>query len=378
MSTGQSKRRLSYAHLFLITIVTAVACSGTRRPAPTSTPAAPAPRSDSWLCASSPQAISLETLGVPADHQPVALALAPEKVTVLIRPARLVTLPRGNPQVVDMIVGGSGDSWRAIDRDPTDGSLWVASEENVSLLRIAETGERTVVAGPRVEGRGGFSQIRIARDAIYATPTGSASAVWRLSREGKLLAQSFPRGKGEEPDVEKQVYVVEGEAPGGFWLARDFDGNVVGFDRLAGRFYRANADGAWESLPDRVPALLPSRERSLHGEAVGTSSESWYFTNVIQGFFFLPGGPVFLGSHVVGRRTRGSTLFRIKDGRIETAVEYCAGSGLLIAVSDRSGFAAVSGRAEQIESSGAHRILPPQLILGRFDAGIQRLRSDLP
>jgi len=262
-----------------------------------------------------------------------------------------------------MIVGQASDSWRAIDRDPEDGSLWVASEENVSLLRVAETGERIVVVGPRVEGRGGFSQIRIASDAIYAVPTRAASAVWRLSREGKLLGQSFREEKEEEPTDAREV------ASRTFWLARDLDGNVVGLPLHSGQLYGANADGTWAALPDHFPARPPSHARSLRGEAVGTSSESWYFTDVIHGLFFLPGGPAVLGSRAIGLRSKGGTVFRAKDGRIEAAIEHCAENGLLMVVSDRSGFVGVSGGAGLIERSGARRPLPPQVIIGHFHAG---------
>lgn len=370
MSTIRSARLspVFSATLFATIICAAVTCSGTRSQAPSS-PAATASRTESWLCASSPKVISLQELGVPTDSRPVDLAISPEKVTVLLRPARLVTFSRDNSQVVDMIVGQAEDSWRAIDFDPTDGSLWVASEDNVSLLRIAKTGERTVVAGPRVEGRGGLRQIRIATDGIYATPSGAADAVWRLSREGKLLTRSFPREKGEQPDVEKDVYIA-GNAQGGFWLARQLDWSVAGFDSLTGQLYRAKADGSWELLPDRFPARSPGRARSLHGEAVGTSSESWYFTDVMQGLFFLPEGPVVLGSPAVGLQSKGATLFRIRDGKIERAIEYCAENGLLMAVSDSSGFAAVPVSSALIEKSGARRILPARVIVGRFHTGV--------
>jgi hypothetical protein len=115
---------------------------------------------------------------------------------------------------------------------------------------------------------------------------------------------------------------------------------------------------------------------------VGTSAEVWYFTDEIHGFFFIHGGPVLLGSSAAGLSSRGSTLFRVKDGRIETAIEDCAGSDLLIAVSDSIGFAAAS--SGRVEIAGRHRvgphaaetyvpeerrILPPQILLGRFQAG---------
>lgn len=374
MPTSHSQRHLSYVVrvlLFFITIGTTVRCSGARPLTPSSSPTTPASARNSWLCASAPRITSLQELGVPADSRPVDVALSQDKVTVLLRPARVVSFGRENLQAVDMIVGQEGDSWRAIDRDPTDGSLWIVSEENVDLLRVSETGERTLVAGPKVEGRGGFYQIRISTDAIYTTPTGAANAVWRLSREGKLLGQAFPQPKEEEhssaiPGADVR-WGIEGSS-GDFLLARDFGGNVVGLDRWTGQLYRANADGNWVSLPDRFPGRSPSRATSLHGEAVGTPSESWSFTGVMNSLLFLPEGPAVLGSPSFGLHSAGGTIARIKKRRVETAIEDCAG-WLVVGASDFSGFAAVSAGSTRRESSGMQRILAPRVIVGRFHAG---------
>ena len=338
------------------------ACSAPPPPAPAPVALPETPHAASWLCSSSPRIVSLQALGVPADSRPIDLALSPEKVAVLLKPARIISFSRGGFQVVDMIVGRAGDSWRAIDRDPSDGSLWVASGENVSLLRITETGEQRVVAGPRTTGPGGFRQIRVAPDAIYATPSGAASAVWRLSRAGKLLGQSFPR---EEKEA---VAGVEEMVRGDFWLARDLHGNVVGFDLGSGRLYRADPDGGWAPLADGFPALSTVDARTLRGQGVGSSWESWYFTNARNGFFFLPGGPVVLASESVGLRSRGSALLRVVDGKIETAIEDCAGGALLTVVSDSIGFAASAGSVE-IYQSGERRTLPNRILLGSFSPG---------
>jgi hypothetical protein len=345
----------------MVAVFCAVACSATPPAAPPAQPETP--RIASWLCSSSPRVVSLQALGVPADSRPIDLALSPEKVTVLLSPARIVAFSRNGFQVVDMIVGMAGDSWRAIDRDPFDGSLWVASEENVSLLRITETGQQKAVAGPRTTGPGGFRQIRVAPDAIYATPSGADSAVWRLSRAGKLLGQSFPWKEKEA------VGGVEELVRADFWLAHDLQGNVVGFDRRNGQLYRADAGGGWTPLADGFPALTAVDVRTLRGQGVGTSWESWYFTNARNGFFFLPGGPVVLGSQSEGLHSRGSALLRVVDGKFETAIEDCAGSALLMVVSDSTGFAAVSASGVELYKSGERRILPSTVLLGGFSPG---------
>ena len=345
-------------------VLCAVACSATPPAAPPEQPEIP--RAVSWLCSSSPRAVSLQALGVPADSRPIDLALSPETVTVLLRPARIVTFSRGDSRVVDMIVGKALDSWRGIDRDPSDGSLWVACDENVSLLRISKTGEQKVVAGPRTTGPGGFRQIRVAADAIYATPFGGESAVWRLSRAGKLLGHSFPR---KEKEAVAGTEEIEEMARGDFWLARDFQGNVIGFDIRSGQLYRAGAGDDWTPLVEGFPALSTLDARTLRGQGVGASWETWYFSNARNGFFFLPGGPVVLGSLSAGLRSRGSALLRVVDGKIETAIEDCAGSALVIVVSDSIGFAAVSASQVDVYTSGERRIRPSTVLLGGFSSG---------
>ena len=345
------------------------AVAGVRNSGPVPAPTAREVRVSSLLCESAPVAVSLATFGVPADSQPVDVAISPEKITVLLDPSRLVTFSRDNPQSVDMIVGGPEESWRAIDRDPGDGSLWVASGETVSLLRIPENGDRSVIAGPPVVGRGGFRQIRVAKDAIYATPTGTLGAVWRLSREGKLLGQSF------SDESEGGRAFTGTTADWAFWLARDLEGNVVGFDVRTGQLSRAGANGWWSPVPGRFPSRMPATSRSLHGEWVGTPEESWYFTDEIRGFLFLPDGPVFVGSRVSGRRAKGGALFRIREGKIETAIESCAENGLLMAVSDSSGFAAVVAGGERRDPSGVRRIISPQILYGAFHPGSERTPS---
>jgi hypothetical protein len=333
------------------------ACSGAPAPAP------PTSRGVSWLCSAAPLDIALQAVGVPAGSRPIDLALSAEKVSILLSPARIVTFARTDPKAVDMIVGREDSPWRAIDRDPTDGSLWVASDETVSLLHISETGERSVVPGPTVEGRGGFRQIRVTRAAIYAAPTAAQSGVWRLSRTGELLGQAFPRTDAE--DTANALHPSRGV----FWMARDLDGNVVVFDVRTGRLQRAETDGTWAALPDRFPAHPPTSGRSLRGQEVGTPSESWYFTDDVRGFFFAPGGPTLLGSGVAGVHSHGTVLFRVREGRIETSTENCTRTSLQVVVSDSLGFAAISGEMVETTTTGERRALSSHVLLGRYSPG---------
>jgi hypothetical protein len=346
----------TYRHAAAVAAVLTLSC--TAAPAP-----APAPQSASWLCATAPLDVALQKAGVPAGSQAIDVALSADKVSVLLAPARIVTFSRTDPKDVDMIVGGEKSPWRAIDRDPTDGSLWVASDESVSLLHITVAGERKIVPGPAVQGQGGLRQIRVARDAIYATPTSAQNAVWRMSRTGgKLLGQAFPQENADEvPDARDALRW-------NIWLARDLDGNVMAFDLWKGEMYRAGDDGAWGPLPERFPAHPLSSGRSLHGAQVGTSSESWYFTDDIRSFFFTPAGPALLGSGVAGAHTRGSVLFRLKDGQIETATEQCTRTPLTTVVSDSLGFAAISGEIVETSTTGARRVYASHVVVGRYPA----------
>jgi hypothetical protein len=118
-------------------------------------PAQREPQRVSWLCSQSPTRIDLAELGVPPSTA-MDVALTAEDVTILLEPPRLVVLPRHvEAQSAQMIVGARGDSWRAIDRDPSDGALWVVSSETVDLLRIGRDGRQKTVRVAKVVGPGG-------------------------------------------------------------------------------------------------------------------------------------------------------------------------------------------------------------------------------
>jgi hypothetical protein len=341
------------------------ACSGT--PPPAAAPVAKLEASPSvaasWLCAAKPRKVSLPMTGLPPDSRLIDEALSADKVTLLFRPARIVVLSRSDTPSVDVIVGDSQSSWSAIDRDPTDDSLWVASDDNVSLLRIAATGERRVVTGPRVAGRGGFRQIRVTRSEIYATPTAADNEVWRLSREGKVLGQAFPH------DPAGDELAIRDPGRRDFWLARDLAGSIAGFDLRTGEVFIAQDDGTWSPRPERFPARPRSDTTSLHGDRIGTRSETWYVTDRIRGFFFLPEGPALLGSSVAGTHSSGSVLFRLHDGKLETATEDCTPGTVSLVATDASGFAAVTSELQTRTSTGLERTQPSELLLAGFPAG---------
>ena len=141
---------------------------------------------------------------------------------------------------------------------------------------------------------------------------------------------------------------------------------MTAFDLRTGELYRASDDGAWTLAPGRFPAHPRSSGRSLHGAQVGTASESWYFTDDIRGFFFTPAGPTLLGSGTAGVRTRGTVLFRLKDGQLETAMEECTRTPLTTVVSDSVGFAAISGEMVETSTTGARSVHSSHVFLGRY------------
>ena len=156
---------------------------------------------------------------------------------------------------------------------------------------------------------------------------------------------------------------------GGYWLAHDLEGGVAFFDLGTGEVSRLRADGTWYALPDRFPAREARPAVALRGENVGTPSETWYFTDAIGGFFFLPDGPVLLGSAAMGVRARGSILFGVRDGKLETAKEDCMRTALVLVVSDSAGFAAATSETTRTSTTGQRTILMSQLLVGGFSRG---------
>ena len=282
---------------------------------------------------------------------------------MLFQPARLVTFSRiPGERRVEMLVGAPGDSWRAIDEDPSDGALWVASEQNVSLMRLAPNGERSIVDGPRVTGRGGFSEIRLDAESIFATPTGADDLVWRLSRSGQLLGRSFSRPAFE------QTPRLEARGPSEaslVILARAPSGSVVALEALTGRLFRADADGRWTATGEQFPIRSDGSTRTVKGEAVGSGREIWYLAETLSDVFFIGSTPVALGPQAAGTSSRGTMLFRPGGSSAERALEPCARGGIRKVVSDGRGFVAFTGSFSE-SSGGRERISPPEILLGRF------------
>ena len=318
------------------------------------------------MCAASPERISLATLGVPATSVPVDAAIGNGIVTVLFQPARLVSFSESPlDRRVTMVVGDPADTWRAIDRDPVDGTLWVASEETVSLLRIGADGRQVSVKGPAVSGRGGYSGIRLDTKSVYTLPTGADDAVWRLSREGRLLGRSFPRA----PQEENRRFESSGARPHGeIALARDPQGQVLALELQTGRLFRADSGGNWLPTGQQFPMASPASGRTVQGESVGTAKEVWYVGGSLSDLFFIGSVPAALGPDASGTHSRGALVFRLtSDATAASALEPCAQGGIRKVVSDGTAFVVLAGGFG--ESSVTRRVIhPPEILVGRFGA----------
>jgi hypothetical protein len=361
---GFAPPRSFIASVVLAAPLAFASCAGTP-PAPAAAPSSPASRS-SWLCAASPERVSLATLGVPAASVPIDASIENGTVTVLFQPARLVSFSQSPlERRVTMEVGDPADTWRAIDRDPVDGSLWVASEETVSLLRIGADGRRSSVKGPTVSGRGGYSGIRLDAQSVYATPTGAEDSVWRLSRDGRLLGRSFPRA----PEDENRRLESYGPRPHGeIALARDPQGRVVALESETGRLFRADSDGNWLPTGQRFPMASPASGRTVQGESVGTAKEVWYVGGSLFDLFFIGLSPAALGPDATGTHSRGALVYRLtSDATAVSALEPCVQGGVRKVVSDGTTFVVLAGGFA--ESSNMRQTNhPPEILVGRFGA----------
>jgi hypothetical protein len=71
---------------------------------------------------------------------------------------------------------------------------------------------------------------------------------------------------------------------------------------------------------------------------------------------------------MAGAHTRGSVLFRLKDGQIETATEQCTRTPLTTVVSDSLGFAAISSEIVETSTTGERRVYASHVLIGRYPA----------
>jgi hypothetical protein len=319
---------------------------------PTPKPAVPVAeqvRTIDLLCAEGARYVSFDKLSVPGHESPVDVALTRGSIWVLF-PQRLVQIGRGGDHVeVRMQLAPAGDAWAKLAVDPVDESVWVASQSRPVLFKVTPDGQTMrIVKLPKVEGKGGFSGLMVARDAIYAQPTCADAAIWRVDRSGKVLATAFPAPKpaDDEPEV---LQAGQPRLKCFFMrLDRDADGQLLAWNLKDRTTWQVDGQGAWTPSASRLFEHLPGDTSALtvRGVAVGEKSEHWYVNNGVGKLFFWKGKPVFLGTRAEREKSVGAdtVLYLPSDAGIREALMTCNKAYVREVATDATGYAAITER----------------------------------
>lgn len=332
-------------------------------PAPSQPPAgapatagAPAPEPAthvSLLCGESARMVRFETMGVPADERPKDVAMDSRYIYVLF-PSRLLRIPQGQERFqAEMTVARGDDLWVSMDLDPVDGSVWIATDRFV-LRRISPNWKNEKIELQKVSGEGGLERIRVAQDALYASPICAKDAVWRIDRTGKILGSSFPmpeRKVSDEPLSVSQLGCSKVR------LERDAEGNVVAWDHENGKVFKVNGQGAWTETDPGFFKGVAIHDSTAKGLGVGTASERWYISGSVSDLFYWKGRPVFLGPVATTTRSglsMGSgeigvgidtVLILPEAGGARDIIHTCAGAHLFDVATSSERYAAITEKA---------------------------------
>jgi hypothetical protein len=322
-------------------------------PASAPVPKSPGPRSVNLLCHQGARVVLFDKVGVPADERPIDVALTRGATWVLFDSGRVLQFQRGGGDHLDLRVRLLPVKVEvgAMAVDPLDGSVWVVSQSSVDLYRIGVDGRlSTVKLQRKVEGAGGYSGLLVARDAIYAQPTCSGSAVWRLDRAGKVLGTAF-EAPPKSADEEAQVYAAGNLARDACYsvrLERDDQGRILAWDRRKRTVSTVDGEGRWIPSESRLFAHFQEtgHDTALVVLDAGQTSEQWYFQGVSGNLFYWKGRPVFVGNFTAKERARGSdTILYLPEA--ESAREVlmtCNGFAVRRVAADGTGYAAVTDR----------------------------------
>jgi hypothetical protein len=339
-----------------LTLALAAGCASAPASAPKAAPVVvvqPGPPRISLICQAKAAAARFEELGVPKGEKPVEVALGKDAVYVLFRPARLlrITHKEGKMQA-ETAIGKPGEIWTAMDVDPLDGSVWLASDR-LSLLRISPEWKTRTVKIQRAQGSGGFQRLLVAPDAIYAAPACAEAAVWRIDRDGKVLGTSFPiasKPAAASDPASSEPMRPEELSCSSVRLERDAGGRILAWDPDQKTLQRADDKGVWstadsaeagffQAVKDAQPNLTVAK-----GMAVGTRDEAWYATiGFVGDLFWWKGKPAFLGP--VAHRTAGGveTLLFVSHGEgVKEVVENCYGAVIVAIATTPTQYAAVT------------------------------------
>jgi hypothetical protein len=330
----------------LLLLLSACATAPASAPAPVAAAGEKRPEV-SLICHPGATAAVFDQMGVPRNEYATDVALTPEHAYVLFTPARLVRITRKEGQVqAETTLGPPGQRWTAIDVDPMDGSLWVTSEE-FELRRITPDWKVEKVPIQRVAGTGGFRDLRVAEDALYALPTCAEDGVWRIDRRGNILSSSFPAPPVDPekltgplpPDALRCSYVR---------LDRDAEGRIVVWDSNARKLFHSDGQGGWTetdgSLYERFRA--PQAESAVvRGIDVGGQEEQWLLAGGAGDLFYWKGRPVFLGSITWKSSGGNNTLLLVPEGEGgKELVESCHGHPIRAIATTGDRYAAITQR----------------------------------
>lgn len=196
---------------------------------------------------------------------------------------------------------------------------------------------------PQIQGEGGFAQIAVTADEIYARPVLAEHELWRFDRTGKLLGDAFPRAADEaEPQAVREGWV------GSLRLERARDGRLLAWNWRDGSVYQSAAGGAWTRTEEPILGALPDPS-VLSGTGVGTRGEHWFFPGQVRNLFHLRGEPILLGGGTIPAFGARATVLLVQDGpEVRPVLEQCAGAGrmgLLAVRADERGYAAITEAA---------------------------------
>ncbi len=339
-------------------LLLAAGCAPTAPPSVQPFPAADleSPIEDAALiCNAAARVTPWKTIKVPESYRPVDVALTADRVWVLLAPPALVSLPREGDvgQPMFSIPRGEAD-WSAIDTDPLDGSLWIASSNAYRLVHVSTDGKQQRIELKRVQGEGGLRQLRVGRDRIYGVPVCADEALWIFNRQGELVGYTFEAAE-RMADVDTARTVNLGYACPTVFMARGESGEVMALNPQDVKLYRAGEGKTWDVVggpyalepPGRYTDLSNLRKVKLEG--VG---DAYYLPDLVSRLFLYGGGPVLLGGGVSERHAlRGTLLYRVQGNTLTPAVEVCGRQMLIDVESDGEGYAAITAN---------------ELIAGRF------------
>jgi hypothetical protein len=241
-----------------------------------------------------------------------------------------------------------------MDVDPVDGSVWVTSEQQLALQKLEPNWRTTTVKVQNVEGSGGFYELKVAQDAVYARPTCAETAVWRIDRSsGKVLGTAFPLREESPAAVDDPRRLRDPNLPGcaGALLERDLEGRILAWDFGQEKAFRLESQGTWaESDTTLFDFLTTFHAPVVRGLNVGARDEQWTVDYGIRSLFFWKRQPVFLGPWVSPSQAkhRGDTLLIIPGGKGEAGrelIESCNGAPVMDVAANATSYVALTDDA---------------------------------